>query len=65
MGSDTSGVREELEAACAKVRRQIEVQRESSAWLALNNQGRRDSLVAELEAELAKLEAALAELDPD
>jgi len=58
-------LREELEDARAKVRRQIEVQRSSSPYDAgPTNVDRRRAVVAELEAELAELEGALGRLGP-
>ncbi|THD64406.1 hypothetical protein [Phenylobacterium sp.] len=56
-------LREELKAACADVRRQIEVQKGSWSFKAVNDAHRREAILAELEAELAELEAALANLD--
>lgn len=57
-------LREDLETACANVRRQIEVQQQSWAYDGFNNRDRRNGLVAELQAELSELETALANLDP-
>lgn len=57
-------LRDELEAACANVRHQIEVQ-ETSSPLPVGyspNAERKAALVAELASELAELEAALADL---
>ncbi|MFL5297487.1 MAG: hypothetical protein ACJ798_13985 [Phenylobacterium sp.] len=54
--------RQQLEEACAHVRRQIEVQSASSPYRGMDNEARRDALVAELEELLARLEASLADL---
>jgi len=61
-----SSLREELEQACTKVRRQIEVQNSSlpMAGGSSPNTERKRGLVAELQAELTELEAAFARLGP-
>jgi hypothetical protein len=56
--------RRQLEEACARVRRQIEVQASSYPARGVDNEDRREALVAELEDTLARLEAALAASNP-
>jgi hypothetical protein len=55
-------LREELETACAKVRRQLEVENLSWSYKAVDDTDRKAALVAELQAELTELEDALANL---
>ena len=57
--------RAQLEEACVKVRRQLEVQRESRpVQSGGSNDERQAGLVAELESLLTDLEANLADLGP-
>ena len=58
-------LREELTEAIANVRRQIEVQSVSRPVKGGGYDNRNAMLCAELQAELAELEKALAELEPE
>jgi len=58
-------LREQLTEAIAKVRQQIDVQSSSTNVKAAGIDHRREIAVAELEAELAQLEEALANMGPD
>jgi hypothetical protein len=59
--------RHELEQACARVRRQIEIEESTRSFgSSVNNQERIAALVDGLRATLAELEGALADLEkPD
>ena len=58
--------REELEQACARVRRQIEIEQFSRSFgSSVNNAERITALVEGLRATLLELETALAEIDVD
>jgi hypothetical protein len=56
--------RQQLEDACARVRRQIEVQALSTPYREMDDGERRNALVAELDDTLARLEAALKDCGP-
>jgi hypothetical protein len=56
--------RQQLEEACARVRRQIDVQAASHPVRGMDDEDRHNALVAELEDTLARLEAALKACGP-
>jgi hypothetical protein len=56
--------REQIEEACARVRRQIEVQASSSPVRGMDDEDRRNAVVAELEDTLARLQTALKDCGP-